>query len=840
MNSGRDEFADLPNNKLKNRTLCSQHFPRQAFTNDLRNKLLRNNPVAVPLPWFDLEGDNFENEDPEGGAGNHEESTHIDHPIATNEIEETVEDFNNQFKPLSEISKTDTLLDDITPRKKKLIRTVRKQTALLKKKTNSIYFIKRRTASFGVKSITDKLPNFLSGDPLIFFTMQLRHQTRADWTEDEKQIALSFYYKAPNVYKFMRDRGFKLPCITLIKKWINVNNVTPGFTTEVFDKVKIKAKSMTSTEKQCVLLFDEMSLRKSLEYNSKLDLIEGFEDLGPLGRNGKLATHATVFMLRGINNPWKCPLAYVLSNNALKSQSLALLLDLCIEKVIDANLDLKATVCDMGSTNSAALKLLGVTTDLPCYCFGSKQIYCLYDYPHLLKCVRNTLLKRDFLVAGNVVSWKDILEFYEIDKKSTSDCRAAPKISERHVNPQAFQKMNVKLATQVFSNSVSRGMKAAVSLGQLKSKSSTNTANLLGKLNDITDSLNSKHMDDKNPYKQPLSNTNLRPLHCLEAAIPYVLAWKTLDGLNPPCFEGLVQTLRGILMLYEDIYSSGNKFLLTGRFNQDPLENLFGVLRHRGGYNSNPSAKEFRRNLQHAISIRLLDPPDTANCQPDEDENLAVSMSEPNEDLQEDDIDDESKTSSISIPSTSHQQSEQPVIEDEIVTVFEESVICYISGWLGKKCIDKYSCDTCKIQLIKENCVVFIPREHLLFMKSFTTHTGDLAKLYKPSDVLHKVVKSQVTCFAKLLPKVIATTGVAKTLVEQITFYTENTHPQWLAECKEHKLFMLKLLVRCKLFYSVKWKSNDIRDSSLLKLRVKRVSQDDPKLNKKLKKLANM
>lgn len=801
---------------------------------------MRNHPDAVPIPWFDLE-----NEDPQGEASNPEESTNMDHPIATNQSEETVEDFINQFKPLSEINKTDKVLDDITPRKRKLIRTVRRQTSLLKKKTNSIYFIKRRTASFDVKSIIAKLPNCLSGDPLIFITMQLRHQTRADWTEDEKQIALSLYYKAPNVYKFMRDRGFKLPCITLIKKWINVNNVSPGFTTEVFDKVKLKAKLMTPTEKQCVLLFDEMCLRKSLEYNSKFDLIEGFEDLGPLGRNEKLATHATVFMLRGINKPWKCPLAYVLSNNALKSQSLALLLDLCIEKVLDANLDLKATVCDLGSTNSAALKLWGVTKDFPYYCFGSKKIYCLYDYPHLLKCVRNTLLKRDFLVDGNVVSWKDILEFYEIEKKSSSDCRAAPKISERHVNPQAFQKMSVKLATQIFSNSVSRGMKAAISLGQLKSKSSTNTANLLGKLNDVTDSLNSKHMDDKNPYKQPLSNTNLRPLNCLEAAIPYVQTWKTLNGLNPPCFEGLVQTLRGILMLYEDIYSSGNKFLLTGRFNQDPLENLFGVLRHRGGYNSNPSAKEFRRNLQHAISIRLLDPPDNANCEPDEDENLSVSMSEPNGDLQEVDIADECNTSAIPIPSTSHQlssdkQSEQPVIEDKIVSVFEESVICYISGWLGKKCIDKYSCDTCKRQLIKENCVVFIPREHLLLMKSFTTHTGDLAKLYKPSDFLHKVVKSQVTCFAELLPKVIATTGVAKKLVEQITFRTENIHPQWLVECKEHKLFMLKLLVRCKLFYSVKWKSNDIRDSSLLKLRVKRVSQDDHKLNTKLKKLAHV
>lgn len=107
---------------------------------------MRNHPAAVSIPWFHLEGETFEHVYPQGEAGNHEESidrvVHIDHPIATHQSEETVEDFNSQFKPLAEINKTDAVLDDITPRKKKLIRTVRKQTHLLKKKL--IAFISSR------------------------------------------------------------------------------------------------------------------------------------------------------------------------------------------------------------------------------------------------------------------------------------------------------------------------------------------------------------------------------------------------------------------------------------------------------------------------------------------------------------------------------------------------------------------------------------------------------------------------------------------------------------------------------------------------------------------------
>lgn len=66
--------------------------------------------------------------------------------------------------------------------------------------------------------------------------MQLRHQIKCKWTKIEKNIALSL---------FMGQRGYKLPCVTLIREWVNVNNVTPGRTKESFDKMKMKAASMS-------------------------------------------------------------------------------------------------------------------------------------------------------------------------------------------------------------------------------------------------------------------------------------------------------------------------------------------------------------------------------------------------------------------------------------------------------------------------------------------------------------------------------------------------------------------------------------------------------------------
>lgn len=65
---------------------------------------------------------------------------------------------------------------------------------------------------------------------------------------------------------------------------------------------------------------------------------------------------------------------------------------------------------------------------------------------------------------------------------------------------------------------------------------------------------------------------------------------------------------------------------MTSRVNQDPLENLFSMIRTYGGtYNQNPSAKAFRLLLQKNIVLNLSKPAQSANCLDDENEMLLLS-----------------------------------------------------------------------------------------------------------------------------------------------------------------------------------------------------------------------
>ena len=56
----------------------------------------------------------------------------------------------------------------------------------------------------------------------------------------------------------------------------------------------------------------------------------------------------------------------------------------------------------------------------------------------------------DFKLCGKIISFDDIRRTYEIDKKK----RKLLKLTDAHIAPNSFQKLNVKLTVQVLSHSV--------------------------------------------------------------------------------------------------------------------------------------------------------------------------------------------------------------------------------------------------------------------------------------------------------------------------------------------------------------------------------------------------
>lgn len=352
----------------------------------------------------------------------------------------------------------------------------------------------------------------------------------------------------------------------------------------MFHHLKAKVNCMDSNERNCILLFDEMKIKKGFDFHEKRQKVEGFEDLGSLGHNTTVATSALVFMVRGLFHNWKQPIAYYLTSGALNNVLLSSALDEVVKAVLNTGLKLRAVVCDQGTNNQSAIKYK-ISIERPYFMHEQHKIYAIFDVPHIIKSIRNQLLKYNISFDDNkIASWNDVRALWKLENVKAT--RAACKLSEKHINPNHFDRMKCRLALQVFSRRVSAALLTAGTTGEIDSETVIHTAEFFTILNDSFDSLNSRNCNNPNPNACALSEIRLDVENNLKQLLIDSSKWRTITnkGLKvPPCFEGLQISVKSILQLWDNLKYEGVKFFMTSRVNQDPLENLFSMILLRPG-----------------------------------------------------------------------------------------------------------------------------------------------------------------------------------------------------------------------------------------------------------------
>ena len=91
-----------------------------------------------------------------------------------------------------------------------------------------------------------------------------------------------------------------------------------------------------------------------------------------------MANHALLFMVRGLHRKWKQPVAYYLSRGSTKAAMLVQFLKEVLDACQNVGLHVVATVCDMGTNNVKAMKLLGSTGEKSFFQFQSQEIATIY------------------------------------------------------------------------------------------------------------------------------------------------------------------------------------------------------------------------------------------------------------------------------------------------------------------------------------------------------------------------------------------------------------------------------------------------------------------------------
>lgn len=286
-NCANETISSLPSVTLKHRIVCEKHFTTECFTSTIKTRLKTR---AVPT-LLSVEDDNKSPESPEpesvertpGPAFRRSlfESPSTSSPNNLDQDRDSVIT-TPIYKRLKSVNgRKPTPRKSVTPRSSRLLalklQKALKQTKMYKQKV-------KRLSSKSIKPITKEqllcgAKEYLPPEVYKFFKMQINHAQQKDkklpFNSDERRQALLFRYRSPAMYEELRSKGFSLPSRSTISRWLGEIELRPGIFTELFQQIKTKIESMSSYEKQAVILFDGMVIKKNLEYECKQDVIEG-------------------------------------------------------------------------------------------------------------------------------------------------------------------------------------------------------------------------------------------------------------------------------------------------------------------------------------------------------------------------------------------------------------------------------------------------------------------------------------------------------------------------------------------------------------------------------------
>lgn len=237
------------------------------------------------------------------------------------------------------------------------------------------------------------------------------------------------HFYSPGAYNYVRSvLNDSLPCISTIRKWYSSINGDPGFSKEAFDALKLKAIDARTSGKELLanLTLDEVYIRMHQQYDHHKDEMIGQVDYGKnLVHNNiekpKLMNQALVYMITGVNVKFKIPVGYFLADGlsadekAAFTQEVVMLSSKTGIKIVGMTFDGATSNIAMCKILEADFKAEQTFITNP---HSDDKIFCFLDPSHMLKLIRNCLVRLGVIYdgEGGAIKWAHIDRLHEYQR----------------------------------------------------------------------------------------------------------------------------------------------------------------------------------------------------------------------------------------------------------------------------------------------------------------------------------------------------------------------------------------------------------------------------------------
>ena len=446
---------------------------------------------------------------------------------------------------------------------------------------------------------------------------------------------------SPAASKYLHESGIlTLPSERRLFDFTHFVDAKEGVQEDIINllREKLEKENLENHEKFFNLLFDELTVRADIVLNRKGEII-GCVNM--TGIEASLATLETELvgeepMIKP--EPAKKVLVYMLQGISLNVQEIVGIFattELSAEQLCSRTWDVTyhleirgikvlSFICDGASCNKKFFKM-HASWDPESNCvFATRNIasgedravYFIVDPPHLLKTIRNCFSNshghkhsRLMWKNGEEISWEAIVKLHDV---SIADKYKEHKLTRAHIILTAFSRMNVLLATQVMSSSVALSLKKYLNDPRFCGLITNSLISFLLAVNTLFDCLNgsndpggkrNKKNNNLDPYTSPqdkrFGETFLDVLNFFDDWYNDI---QTREGnyskedrermfIRMQSYESIHITVNGFMGAVMFLLEIGAKSVDAKKFNQDKLEQYFGLLRMSGGGSNNPSVK---------------------------------------------------------------------------------------------------------------------------------------------------------------------------------------------------------------------------------------------------------
>ncbi|KAH7965109.1 hypothetical protein HPB49_003424 [Dermacentor silvarum] len=428
------------------------------------------------------------------------------------------------------------------------------------------------------------LPTIQQSQVMVCFNASKRKSAKgfryqAEWILE----CMNMRMKSKRRYEHLRKRKIMLlPGRTCLQRYLHSFKSGYGFSRNVF--VALREKCCQMPEQQCHggIISDEIKLSESLSLDHYGN-VDGLVDLGQFSSSiasMSLADHALVVLFQPLTGKWHQVLGAFASRGNVKADVLTriiveavIMLENYFLRVDFFTTDAAAWNRSMWRSSRISGKIHRVISKTVHPVDSRRHLHFISDFPHLIKNVRNSLLKHPFTTPEGTASINHVRAAWARDQQSSVTLKTMPRVHKAIVRPDGFEKMRVNYAFRLFSDEIRRGLLMYREEIQQRHGSATATEVFIKRFQDLISIMTSR-------FPAAALRANSKNAQRVSEFFDYLDEWERTSEKNgfisASTAEGLRVTLSGTLSLLEYVTSKlGFRYLMTSRLSQDILEQVF-------------------------------------------------------------------------------------------------------------------------------------------------------------------------------------------------------------------------------------------------------------------------